>query len=165
MAQRRNHYPRHRNTRNSAHNQRQYYSPDNYARQVHVEEVYAPQPVPVRWIRRGRRPIGLRKDIQERIWNHILSYLVVLAFFGGLAGIVSLNAQLSYERMHFGARSAELAQIQNSNEARLGEIQANLVNILPTVEYYAINEFGMTRPQEFQVRELRAPRRSFTTGD
>jgi cell division protein FtsB len=137
-----------------------YYSHDAVARRVEVEE-YFPEPVRRVQHRRVRYKNRLLNDVQEFLREHILSYLILLAFFGGAAGVLAFNAQLGYHVMQRESASAELATLQNSNAARRGEIFAGLVDILPMIEYYAINEFGMIRPEEFQIREVSAPRRSF----
>jgi len=104
----------------------------------------------------------LVKDVQERVRNHILSYAVILAFFGGLASILAVGANVSYAHMRLEAANSQLATITASNAARQGEINANLTHMLPYIEYIAINELGMVRPESFQRMTVQAPRQAYT---
>ena len=150
-----------------------FYSPDSSARQV-VEEVQPEpiyQPEPER--RGGLRPPApqpkkqrktkqateFAEDIQARHRHNFLSYVLVLAFFGGLALILALNARFEYDRMALEAARDHLVAVHNGNAARASEIYATLD--LEAIEAFAIEYLGMIQPEEFQMMEVVVTPQSF----
>ncbi|MCL2169840.1 MAG: hypothetical protein FWB74_07440 [Defluviitaleaceae bacterium] len=135
-----------------------YISMESTAREFYPEEIPAPKPIPR--VPRFKRILSRRKkelvdDIQENIGHHFLSVLVVIAFFGAVAGGVALSAMGRQAVMERESASLHLANLQASSTARLGEIQAG-INI-DAIEYYAINYLGMVRPELFQEVRLTTP--------
>jgi|GEM_PF-1277609 len=153
--------------------QEEYYSPDSGARQIALPE---PEYFPERQRRpnvsrpparkKGKRH-KLRKkqdpdfvyDIQARVWHNLLSYAVLLAFFGGLALVLALNAQFDYSRLGLESDRAHLAALQSGNAARAGEIYATLD--LVRIEQVAIEQLGMMPPEDFQLVEVVVSPQSF----
>ena len=147
-----------------------FYSPDSSARQLggtFPEPVYQPEhkddfkpPIP--------RPKKQRKvkvkpefavDIQARHRHNFLSYALVLAFFGGLALILALNARFEYDRMALEAERTQLVALQSGNAARASDIYATLN--LEQIEAFAIEHLGMIPPEDFQLMEIVVTPQSF----
>ena len=141
-----------------------YYSADSSARQLRTEETFAPQPNPQKRYKKvatkSRKPFV--DDIQEKLRHHFLSYMVILAFFGGVAGVLALNARLDQAVAQREAASHELATLTTSNIARRGEMEASVDSA--ALEHYAIYTLGMVRPEEFQRVEVSVPRQAYLVG-
>ena len=149
-----------------------YYSPDSAARQI---EVVQPEPVfyPERELREDLRPPAPRprkkqktkrapefvEDIQARHRHNFLSYVLVLAFFGGLALILALNARFEHDRIALEAERTHLATLQVNNASRASEIYATLD--LEQIERFAIEHLGMMPPEDFQMVEVVVSPQSF----
>ena len=139
-----------------------YVSMESTARELFPEEIPAPSPIPPaprykRVVRKLKKQ--LIDDVQETIGQHFLSILVVIAFFGAVAGGIALSALNREAVMERERASLHLATLQASNTARFGEIQAG-INI-DAIEYYAINYLGMVRPEAFQEVRLAMPRPAY----
>jgi len=143
-----------------------YYSTDSTARQL-VEE-YAPsyepapqpRPEPRRIPKKSRRSKpGFAYDVQAKHRHNFLSYVLVLAFFGALAIILSLNAHFEYNHMQLEAARSQLAALQVTNDARAGEIYSALN--FEEIEMIAIEQLGMIPPQDFQMVEIIVQPQSF----
>ena len=144
-------------------NQLPYYSPDSNARQVQHEERYThiPRPVtrprPVRQVTKSRTI--MLSDVQETVKEHLLTYVVVVAFFVCMVFFVGLNAQVHQATAVREAAGHELVAITASNVSRQGELETNID--AAALEYYAVNVLGMVRPEEFQRVEISVPRHEF----
>ncbi|MCL2376310.1 MAG: hypothetical protein FWC76_02825 [Defluviitaleaceae bacterium] len=143
-----------------------YYSTDSTARQIAEEHVPsyepAPQPLPQpqrapKKSRRTRREFVY--DVQAKHRHNFLSYVLILAFFGGLAIILSLNARFEYNHMQMEAARNQLAVLQSTNDARASEIYATLN--FEEIETIAIEQLGMMPPQDFQMVEIIVQPQSF----
>ncbi|MDR2183463.1 MAG: hypothetical protein LBE55_04745 [Clostridiales bacterium] len=150
-----------------------FYSPDSAARQI--AEAAPPEPVhypePERrgdlWSpaprskkrRKAKQQTEFIEDIQARHRHNLLSYVLVLAFFGGLALILALSARFEYDRVALEAAQARLVAMQSGNAARAGEIYAALD--LEAIEAFAIEHLGMMPPEEFQMVEIVVSPQSF----
>ena len=140
-----------------------YYSADSSARQVYVDESLEPKKIPQKKYKKVnvRYDRSLVNDIQEKIRHHFLSYMLVLAFFGGIIGVLALNARLDQAVAGREAASHELAVISASNMARRGEMEAGIDSA--ALEYYAIHSLGMVRAEDFQRVEVSIPRQAYVT--
>ena len=151
-----------------------FYSPDSSARQVEAaypKPVYYPEPQPER--RENIQPLAPRpkkqgksktkpefvEDIQARHRHNFLSYVLVFAFFGGLALILALNARFEYDRIALEAERSHFAALQSGNAARANEIYATLD--LEQIEAFAIEHLGMAPPEDFQLVEIAVSPQSF----
>jgi len=153
-----------------------FYSPDSTARQVELVQpepvfypdpdhrVEAPQPA-TRPAPKSRKRTKLKRkpefahDIQARHRHNFLSYVLVLAFFGGLALVLALNARFEYDRVALEAERTQLAALQSGNAARASEIYATLN--LEQIEAFAIERLGMVPPEDFQLVEIAVSPQSF----
>jgi len=143
-----------------------YYSQDSTARQIVEQEEYIPisqprpAPRPRRSLRRKRRA-EFAYDIQTRHREYFMSYILLIAFFSGLALILALNAQFRDGQLRLEAARNQLVSLRESNDAILSGIYADLD--MYEIERFAMQELGMIRPEEFQLVEIRlAPRSYFT---
>jgi len=144
-----------------------YYSPDSTARQIaeeyaapSYEPVPQPQPEPRRIPKKSRRAKpGFAYDVQAKHRQNLLSYVLVFAFFGALAIILSLNARFEYNHMQLEAARAQFAVLQSTNGARAGEIYSTLN--FEEIEMIAIEQLGMMPPQDFQIVEIIVQPHSF----
>ena len=150
-----------------------FYSSDSTARQIEAaypepahqpERDFQPTPVPVPVPRPKKRQKSKTKpvvetDIQARHRHNFLSYVLVLAFFGGLVAILALNARFEYERVSLEAERTHLAALQSGNVARASEIYATLD--LEQIELFAIEHLGMIPPEDFQLVEIVVSPQSF----
>jgi len=138
-----------------------YYSADSSARQVYTEEIFEPKKIPQKRYRKVRVKHDrlLINDVQEKIRHHFLSYMLVLAFFGGVVGILALNARLDQAVTGRESASHELAVITASNIARRGEMEASIDSA--ALEHYAIYTLGMVRAEDFQRIEVSVPRQTY----
>jgi len=120
----------------------------------------APRPVPKakKW-RKAKKEAEFVEDIQARHRHNFLSYVLVFAFFGGLALILALNARLDYDRVALEASRSQLIAMQNGNIARANEIYAHLD--LVAIEAFAIEHLGMMPPEDFQIMEVVVTPQSF----
>lgn len=143
-----------------------YYSQGSAARQISVQEEYIPIPQPRPAVKpkrslRKRRKAEFAYDIQTKHREYFMSYILLIAFFGGLALILSLNAQFRDGQLKLEAARSQLVSLIESNDAILSGIYANLD--MYEIERFATEELGMIRPEEFQLIEIRLPRRSYFT--
>ena len=150
-----------------------FYSPDSSARQVEVypEPAYEPAPLPKpredipppavkpKKQRKAKAKPEFAVDIQARHRHNFLSYVLVLAFFGGLALVLALNARFEYDRIALEAERSHFAALQSGNAARASEIYATLD--LERIEAFAIEYLGMVQPEDFQLVEISVSPQSF----
>ena len=135
-----------------------YYAHDSTARQIADKQELTPR------TRVSRKKNTKQKqefvlDIQARHRQNLLSYAIVFVFFGCLAIVLSLNANLVYNKSHIEAARAELAALQEINAALTGEIYAQLD--LDEIERIAIQELGFGVGEEFQFMEITVRPQSF----
>jgi len=145
-----------------------YYSPDSTARQIAEEYApsYEPAPQPTPQPEPRKAPKKNRRirpefvyDVQARHRHNILSYVLVLVFFGSLAILLSLNARFEYNHMHLESARSQLVALQSNNDARASEIYSTLN--FEEIEAIAIYQLGMMPPQDFQLVEIAVQPQSF----
>ena len=153
---------------------RSFYTTDSSARQLEVpfpEPSYEPEPRPEpredvqppvvrpKKQRKTKTKPEFAVDIQARHRHNFLSYVLVLAFFGGLALILALNARFEHDRIALEAERSHFAALQSGNAARASEIYATLD--LEQIEAFAIEHLGMVPPEDFQLVEIVVSPQSF----
>ena len=149
--------PRYRGsyTRNSS----AYYTTDSTARQIAPQERIA-LPRPKQNKRRiYRRRTQFAYDVQTRHRYNLMSYLLLIVFFGALATFVYLGAQTHQSRLQLESARTQLATLQGANISLASGIY-NSIN-LEEIEAFARNELGMVTPEEWQLVEVSVQPRSF----
>ena len=137
--------------------QNMYYTRESTARQLQPQEVYVPQRPPAR---RTRPEPKFIVDVQAKIRHNFLGYVVIIAFFGSVIGVLALNARLNSGLVQLEASNAQLATLEASNAARRSQIYANLnsTDQLNQIYIYATQQLGMGPPEDFQRISIQVAR-------
>ncbi len=114
---------------------------------------------------RENRPVKKRKPVAEAEEKGGLGHSLFLAlaagvFFFGCVITITAVSSVSEIRYKITELKSELNAIQNENIVLSSEI-SDTIN-LDYIESRAVNELGMTEPQDYQIRTISVPEQSYT---
>ncbi|GFI62382.1 cell division protein FtsL [Clostridiales bacterium] len=103
------------------------------------------------------------RAIQDGRANIMHSIQLVAAtgiFFFGCVITITATSSVSEMRFKISDLKEQLSTLQNENTVLLSEI-SDTIN-LDYIEKRAINELGMSEPQEYQIKTISVPEQSYT---
>lgn len=120
----------------------------------HVRESNTPAP-------RNKRPESKRKTVNTFSWLYTIKVFMLFGVvFVGCMMIMSAHALIVKERMTLQTHRDELAAIKNENAILSADISQQLD--LEKIKEKAINDLGMSEPQEYQKVYIEVPKQSYT---